>query len=240
MPTLLSLVTGKRPAALEVEMSLVFLQQLKYTYTMASFWFAIIALIGAALYRLLQVGKREKGLPPGPPTTPVLGNLATIPPRYAHLYFFDLKKKYGDIVSLKLFGGNMVVLNSALDVAELLDKRSNSFNDRAPAYINDDLIARNNHILLANGKTSTQYRKMWNKTLGQGQVAQHNPLQVAESAAVLYNILQDPNEWYDEMRRYSCSLTLAISYGKRAPTFDGVDKAGFSVAKFYDLEHRFK
>lgn len=31
------------------------------------------------IYRLLQVGKRDSRLPPGPPTVPILGNMLDIP-----------------------------------------------------------------------------------------------------------------------------------------------------------------
>lgn len=198
----------------------------------------VVLLCALGIWRILQIGKRDARLPPGPPTVPVLGNLNTIPPRYAHLYFFKLAKQYGDVISLKLFGGNMVVLNSGQAIIELLDKRSSSFNDRAPMYINDDLIAKGNHILLASGRTSTIYRKHWNKVLSAGALSQHVPLQTAEGSAMLYNILKG-NNFYEEMRRYSCSLTLSIAFGKRAPTFHGVDSAGFSVKEFYRLEHAF-
>lgn len=200
--------------------------------------FAAALLIVVGIYAAFNTGKRDKRLPPGPPTTPVLGNLSTIPHRYAHLYFQKLGQTYGDVVSLKLFNGNMVVLNSGKAIIELLDKRSASFNDRSPAYINDELIAHGNHILLANGKTSTMYRKHWNKVLAPGVAGAHVPIQTAEGSAMLYNLVQGGN-FYEEMRRYSCSLTLSIAFGKRAPTFHGVDNAGFSVKEFYRLEHAF-
>ncbi|BEJ14865.1 hypothetical protein CspHIS471_0406320 [Cutaneotrichosporon sp. HIS471] len=199
---------------------------------------AILALVAVLITLLLRVGRRDPRLPPGPPTTPVLGNLTTIPPRYAHLYFLKLSKQYGDVISLKLFNSNMVVLNSAKAIFELLDKRSSSFNDRAPMYINDEVIARGNHILIAPGKRNAVYRKAWNRILAPGVVGNHVPLQTAEGSAVLYNLLKGVN-FYQEMRRYSCSLTLAIAFGKRAPTFNGVDSAGFSVKEFYRLEHAF-
>lgn len=36
-------------------------------------------LLVAAVYRLLQVGKRDPRMPPGPPTIPILGNAHQIP-----------------------------------------------------------------------------------------------------------------------------------------------------------------
>lgn len=47
-----------------------------------------------SIYRLLQVGKRDPRMPPGPPTVPVLGNLLQIPTT-------GLYKKLGVVVSPK-------------------------------------------------------------------------------------------------------------------------------------------
>lgn len=61
-------------------------------------------------------------------------------------------REYGPVISLKLFGATMIVLNDAASVREILDRKSSSSSDRAPTYINNELIANHNHILLANGK----------------------------------------------------------------------------------------
>ncbi|KAM0749101.1 cytochrome P450 [Meredithblackwellia eburnea MCA 4105] len=215
--------------------------------TLSSFTFnrmevltAILCVVGYGLYRLLQTGKRASGLPPGPATLPVLGNATHIPPRYAHLYFQKIARQLKNPVnSYKVFGATMIVLNDGHSVREFMDKRSSSSSDRPPMYINNELIARNNHILLANGTRSSLFRRLWNITVGAKTVPNHFPLQNAEAIAVLHNVLQRPDNFYQEMRRYSASLTLSIAYGKRAPTFHGKDKSGFSVERFYTAAHKF-
>lgn len=40
---------------------------------------ASVAFVAVLVYRLLQVGKRDPRMPPGPPTIPILGNAHQIP-----------------------------------------------------------------------------------------------------------------------------------------------------------------
>ncbi len=47
---------------------------------MNNYYIAALGLVLYGIYRLLQVGKRDSRLPPGPPTVPILGNALQIPP----------------------------------------------------------------------------------------------------------------------------------------------------------------
>ena len=49
------------------------------TNTLPAVAIAVGLLLVYGVYRLLRVGSRDKRLPPGPPTWPVLGNLHLIP-----------------------------------------------------------------------------------------------------------------------------------------------------------------
>lgn len=42
-------------------------------------WVAVIVVVGVAVYRLLQIGRRDPRMPKGPPTVPLLGNFHQIP-----------------------------------------------------------------------------------------------------------------------------------------------------------------
>lgn len=54
------------------------------TVTEWSIWFYVLALLVWGALRLKKIGSRELGLPPGPPTVPLLGNLHIFPTEYAH------------------------------------------------------------------------------------------------------------------------------------------------------------
>ncbi|KZO94601.1 cytochrome P450 [Calocera viscosa TUFC12733] len=202
--------------------------------------FAGVAVVAIALlYQLSQIGKRDKSLPPGPPTRLIVGNLFDIPSRYAHLKFTEWSKQYGPVISCKLFGSTMVVLNDADSVMELMDKRSGSSSDRPPSYINSEFISANNHPLLVSASRSVLMRKIYNTSLAQRRVPDYIPLQNAEAVATMRNIVHDPENFYEELRRLSCSLALTIAFGKRASTFSGKDSIGFSVSHFYHVAHAF-
>lgn len=42
-------------------------------------WGAVALFIAFAIYRLLQIGRRDPRMPKGPPTVPILGNFHQIP-----------------------------------------------------------------------------------------------------------------------------------------------------------------
>ena len=157
-----------------------------------------IGLLGYVVYKIFNSGKRQKGLPPGPPTVPVLGNALVLPPRYAHLYFQEQARKFNsDICSFKVFDGTLIVLNSATATHDLFDKRSQSFDGRPPNWLTADYICRGQHILLARKKENQVLRKLWNKMLGNNVISNYVELQEAESCAVLYNIMQKPISFYE-------------------------------------------
>jgi len=94
-----------------------------------------------------------------PPTLPVLGNLLDVPAKNAHLKFTELGRKYGSIVSLKLFNKTMVILNDAKAIRELMDSRAKSSSDRPPMHVAGIHISEGRHPLLADGPTIALMKK---------------------------------------------------------------------------------
>jgi hypothetical protein len=90
----------------------------------------VVACLLLLLSPLYRVGRRPKGLPPGPPTIPVLGNIHLFPKRDVHLQYQEWAKEYGPIYSLILGTKTMIVLSGSELVRDLLDKRSAIYSDR--------------------------------------------------------------------------------------------------------------
>jgi hypothetical protein len=110
-----------------------------------SYVLAIITLLWGTC-RLFQVGRRPKGLPPGPPTLPVLGNIHLMPKENPHIQFQAWAQEYGAIYSLMLGTKTMIVLNDEKSVKELLDRRSSIYSSRPDLYFGHTLLGGENRM----------------------------------------------------------------------------------------------
>jgi hypothetical protein len=111
-------------------------------------YFRALAILGCAyvIFKLARFGSREKHLPPGPPTYPIVGNahLAVDKDLYKRLVysfqhcnpwptnsrFKDWSEQYGEVYSLKIGQGTMIVLNSRRAIHDLIEKRSAIYSSR--------------------------------------------------------------------------------------------------------------
>ncbi|KAJ7610299.1 cytochrome P450 [Mycena polygramma] len=178
---------------------------------------ALLCVAGLAVYRILQIGSREKYLPPGPPTVPILGNINIFPKVLAYYQFARWASEYGDIYSLKMGSGTVIVLQSAQAVLEVKDRQSGATADRPPSHFLDIIHQGNNLTFSHYGDTWRVMRKAAHSILTAKASIAHQPIQDAESTQLMYELLTAPKDFYDSIRRFSSSVILAVTYGKRAP-----------------------
>lgn len=100
-------------------------------------------------------GKRSNNLPfpPGPKGHPLIGNIYDIPRHYAWLTYHKWARTYGNILHVRTFGADTIILNSLEASIELLDKRSSDYSDRPrmvgtfSAQIITDTITKTSQVM---------------------------------------------------------------------------------------------
>ncbi|KAJ5777836.1 hypothetical protein N7520_001082 [Penicillium odoratum] len=197
-----------------------------------------VILISVAIL-LFQYGiksRRPKNFPPGPKGLPIIGNLHQLPIRKGFLRQAEWAKDYGSIVGFKIGPQNAVVLNSYRHVKELFDKRGAIYSSRPHLYAPNKLICPDNlHILLAQyGPTWKAMRKAFMGILNVNATDALLPIQLAESTQTMCDLLDDPEGYYDHIRRYSTSVILTTVYGQRGESFKS-----HKVQALYHAQDRF-
>ncbi|KAJ7235219.1 cytochrome P450 [Mycena rebaudengoi] len=175
-----------------------------------------LAIFCAIICHFRKVGTRELGLPPGPPTVPLLGNLHIFPTEFAHYKFTEWARKYGGIYSLKLGSSTVVVLTDAAAVKELMDKRSATTVDRPPMHVGD-VVTGGLHMALARYTENWRtLRRTAHAILTPQASARHLPIQQAEATQLLHDILRRPQ-----------ALIMSVLYGKRSPRYETPETTAF-------------
>lgn len=179
----------------------------------------IVGTLAVLVYLILITGSREKNLPPGPPTVPILGNIPAIPRKGAHFQFTKWARQYGGIYSLKLGTGTAAVITDRRLVKELIDKRSSKYAERPKSYV-ANLISGGDHILLMQyGQQWRDTRKLLHGAFMEKVVEEHYlRIQEAEARQMLRDYLLEPENHMLHPKRYSNSITMSIIWGVRTPT----------------------
>ncbi|KAJ8702940.1 hypothetical protein PTI98_001611 [Pleurotus ostreatus] len=189
---------------------------------MPSVLIGALALTSALLaYRVWNYGRRELGLPPGPPTTPILGNIPHFPRLFPFLQFSRWAAEYGDIYSLKVLDRTMVILSSGQAIKDILDKNGTSTSDRFQPYT---LLHAEGIYQIFDHASSHRWRAMRKAThtfLAPEALQGHWGVQQIEYTRLLYDIVESPKDIYTHIKRTTASVMTTLIYGKSIPHYAG-------------------
>ncbi|KAL9622814.1 MAG: hypothetical protein Q9160_002933 [Pyrenula sp. 1 TL-2023] len=179
---------------------------------MAISYFSILSALTVlyGIFKLSRFGRREKHLPPGPPTYPIIGNAHLAVDKDLYKRFKDWSEQYGDVFSLKIGKGTMIVLNSKQAVYELIDKRSAIYSSRA----NDEQF-----------RTALKNENIANMDADAGWRAQRKMTARFFAPAKLDGELAkvseaDPEDFSKHINRSNASFSAIALYGQRATAHD--------------------
>ncbi|KAI0076590.1 cytochrome P450 [Panus rudis PR-1116 ss-1] len=178
--------------------------------------FAIISTIFAIglIHHWRSLDKRSK-YPPGPPGYPVIGNVNDIPQHEAWLTFAEWSRQYGsDIIGLRSFGTNIVVVNSLGAVTDLLDKRSSIYSDRPHMTMLYDLVGF--HWTLVFTRYGEQWRDMrraFHQEFNQDAVKQFRDIEVKACHELLRRYVACPEMFMESIRHLAGRIIMRSAYG---------------------------
>ncbi|KAI3317499.1 putative cytochrome P450 [Xylariaceae sp. AK1471] len=179
----------------------------------------VVVLLVILSRKILQIGRRPPDLPPGPPTVPILGNLHLIPKHDVHLQFQKWAQEYGQVYSLILGTKTMIVLSSDRAIKDIMDKRSAISSDRMDMYIGQTVASGGLRVLMMRyGQTWRMIRRIMHDLLNVHAAEAFEPYQALENQQMMYDILNDPNNFVQHVRRYSNSLMTTTTFGYRVST----------------------
>ncbi|KAF8909685.1 cytochrome P450 [Gymnopilus junonius] len=175
----------------------------------------VVVLLFAVLLLNKILTKKPVSLPPGPPKLPLLENIFDMPSSNEWLTFAKWGEKWGDIVSVSVFGQQMIILNSVKHAIEMLDKRSSVYSDRPTMQMGGELVGwKNTLVLLPYGDRFRNFRKLFHRAVGsQAAASEFQPVQEIESRRFLKRILANPEKLATHVRKTAGAVILRISHG---------------------------
>ncbi|OBZ76382.1 O-methylsterigmatocystin oxidoreductase [Grifola frondosa] len=193
--------------------------------------FAVVALVVFMLNRIF-VRRRFRPLPPGPKGFPLIGNVLDMPTSHEWKTFAKWGDRWGDIISVTLFGQPIVVLNSSQHAFDVLEKKSAIYSDRPTIVVGGEMIGWNRAlVLLPYGNTFREYRRLLFQLIGTRQsVTLLHPFLDEQTRNFIVRLHGAPNDVVKQVRKAAGSIILMMSHGYKVqegedPIVNAVDKA---------------
>ncbi|KAI5864710.1 cytochrome P450 21 [Durotheca rogersii] len=193
-----------------------------------SLWLALMCVV-AYVIRFSLRSLPDKNYPPGPPCRPFIGNSSYFSSPMPFLDFTEMRKTYGNIIGLKSGSRNLVVLNTAKLVDELLEKRWSIYSSRPADDIVVEYVLRDSQHIVS--MPYDGYLKQWRAAtrylLGYQQVEQMLPRQEASAAHLMLRLAESPGNAAEHFQTWSLFVPMLAICGDSTARNDSEIKDTF-------------
>ncbi|KAI6042942.1 cytochrome P450 [Pisolithus marmoratus] len=151
--------------------------------------------------------------PPGPKRLPIVGNAFDIDLKEPHVTYTEWAKIYGDIVYSRIFGQDIIIVNSEKIARLLAEQRSSIYSDRPHSPIYQLFGARHMTPVLKYGKEWKTHRKLLHLSLRHEVIDRYQELHSRSARRLLDSIQKDSENLYSHLDLYTGSVALEFTYG---------------------------
>ncbi|KAF7360503.1 O-methylsterigmatocystin oxidoreductase [Mycena venus] len=185
----------------------------------------VLTCIGGIILIYVAFNRRSTPYLPGPPSLPILGVALKHPKTEFWKTYAEWGRKYGyqGLVSFHVLGRRMVVLNSAADAINLLDKRSHIYSDRPFPTMAGLLMRREKSIFYMHANYLSarssynerfkMYRKLMHRSFNPSAAQMYWKIQEQEARILVDNIVKFPEKLVEHLRRNAAAVIMKIAYG---------------------------
>ncbi|KAI0800105.1 cytochrome P450 [Fomes fomentarius] len=152
-------------------------------------------------------------LPPGPRPLPIVGNFFDTPTKDMEHAFYELNKRYGDIVYLNTFGQSMIVLGTHEAALDLLEKRSSNYSDRLDSVMVSLTGLGWIFTTLPYGARWRRTRRLFHEYMHPNAILKYRPIQQRLTLRYLRWLLDDPEDFQHHGRHLFGASIIRIGYG---------------------------
>ncbi|KAI1790111.1 CyP450 monooxygenase [Ganoderma leucocontextum] len=175
----------------------------------------IVLVLGCGLAVFAYTARRNHSLsmPPGPRRLPLLGNIFNFPKSLDPQAFYELTRKYGDIVHLNVLGQRMIILGSYSTALDLLHIRSAMHSDRESSVMAELSGISWILLLLPYGQAWRQGRKVLHRFFDSIAVSQFHSTQERQTRLLLNRLFETPDAFVDHLHLFVGATIMDITYG---------------------------
>ncbi|KAJ7241848.1 cytochrome P450 [Mycena rebaudengoi] len=169
----------------------------------------VIAIVtaGFVLHCLLSPARKTR-LPPGPRPLPLISNILDVPSKQPWRTYYNWSHQYGsDILSLRLPGLNLVILNSAKAIQELLVERPHS------TMLGDLMGLSWVFAFMDYGDRWKEYRRLFHRAYVSEGVADSRAHELMAARRLLKRFLSNKGHYERELRLAAGDVILSVTYG---------------------------
>ncbi|CAA7270591.1 unnamed protein product [Cyclocybe aegerita] len=180
--------------------------------TVLGSWSVILS-AGVVVLTGLVLSQRRGNLPPGPRGLPIIGNLLNVPLKHPWRVYARWAQKYqSDILSLRIPGATLIILNKGSIVNDLFSKRALIYSDRPQSTL-FEMMGVSRLIVFQNyGEKWKSYRRTFKHDFEAETNSASRSHELAASRRLLRRLLKTKNH-EKELRLTAGDAILSVTYG---------------------------